>query len=147
MSPTIWMYVIGALVIPAVMAVFIPINMIVGIILGVALFAGYCAALYGGSPIIEVSASTLRVGSANIPINLVGDVTANDNKTEARQAAGPGLDARAWICLRGWVGTNAKIEINDERDPIPYWLVSTREPAALAAAISQAKARSTSAAR
>lgn len=138
-APSLWMYLIGALAIPAVITVFIPINIYVGIILGVAIFAGYCASLYGGSPTIQVDERMLRVGSARVPLNHVGSVTANDQPSAARRAAGPDLDARAWICLRGWVNTNATIEITDERDPIPYWLVSTRDPKALAAAITSAK--------
>lgn len=138
-APSLWMYLIGMLAIPAVIAVFIPINILVGVILGVAIFAGYCASLYGGSPIIEVTDKMLHVGSARVPISMIGEVVANENKADARLAAGPGLDARAWICLRGWVTTNAKIEIDDDRDPIPYWLVSTRDPKALANAIASAK--------
>lgn len=138
-APSVWMYLVGALIIPAVIAVFVPINIAVGIILGIALFAGYCASLYSGSPVIQVDERMLRVGSARVPLNHVGSVTANDQPEQARIAAGPELDARAWICLRGWVNTNAKIEIVDDRDPIPYWLVSTRDPKALAEAVASAQ--------
>ena len=41
----------------------------------------------------------------------------------------------AWLLLRGWIPGVVKIELTDADDPTPYWLVSTRNPAALAAAL------------
>jgi hypothetical protein len=55
-----------------------------------------------------------------------------------RQARGPGLDARAFLCLRGWVQTGARVRIDDPQDPTPYWLLSTRHPDRLAAALAAA---------
>ena len=132
---------IGALIIPAVILVFAPINFIVGVILGLVAFAGYCVFLYTGSPVIEVDANTLRVGSARVPLRHLGAVTTYTDRDAARAAAGPNLDARAWICMRGWVPTSAAVEITDPNDPIPYWLFSTRDPKAVAEAIRKAKAR------
>ncbi|MGO1545656.1 MAG: DUF3093 domain-containing protein [Gulosibacter sp.] len=140
-SPSIWVYIFGAAIIPAVFVVFMPINILVGIILGVALYAGYVIALYSGSPVIEVGSSTLRVGSAEVPLQYLGDGYAHDTTEKAREQAGPNLDARAWTCLRGWVNTSARIEIVDENDPIPYWLFSTRHPDEAIAAIAEAKSR------
>ncbi|MGO2111963.1 MAG: DUF3093 family protein, partial [Pseudoclavibacter sp.] len=48
-------------------------------------------------------------------------------------------DARAWLCLRGWSGTSARVEVIDESDPVPYWLFSTRHPDAVRAAIDAAR--------
>ena len=45
------------------------------------------------------------------------------------------LDARAHVCLRAWARTAVRVEVVDPADPTPYWLVSTRHPARLAAAI------------
>lgn len=139
-TPSVWMYLAGALVIPAVIVVFLPINVIVGVILGVAIYAGYLAMLLAGSPVIEVTATTLRVGSAQIPLRFVGTASANDSREQARAAAGPGLDARAWTTLRGWVSTSARVNITDTRDPIPYWLFSTRHPREFVRALEDAVA-------
>lgn len=135
------MYIAGVLIVPAMIVVFLPINSLVGVILGVALYGGYVAFLVSGSPVIEVSDSTLRVGAAQIPLRYVGQITANETVQAARQAAGPGLDARAWTSLRGWVRTSVRVEITDERDPIPYWLFSTRRPQELAKALETAVAQ------
>jgi hypothetical protein len=55
-----------------------------------------------------------------------------------RRARGPRLDARAYLCLRGWVAGGVRVTLNDPADPTPYWLVSSTDPTALARAITTA---------
>lgn len=140
-TPPVSVILAGALIVPAVILVFAPISFWVGVILGLVAFGGYCVFLFTGSPVIEVDAATLRVGSARVPLHHVGSGTAYTDRESARAAAGPGLDARAWTCLRGWVPTSAAVDITDAKDPIPYWLFSTRHPDEVIAAIRKAKAR------
>ena len=54
---------------------------------------------------------------------------------EATAERGTRLDARAWLLLRGWLDPVTKIELRDPDDPTPYWLLSTRHPDELAAAV------------
>lgn len=126
--------------IPAVLIVFWPINVTVGIILAIACYLGICLMLWLSSPIIEIDSSTLRVGSARVPLRYVGEVTAYLDREHARLAAGPELDARAWICLRGWAPLSVRVEITDPRDPVPYWLFSTRRPTELQQELKRAAA-------
>lgn len=137
--PSIWWFLGGLLIIPAILLVFAPVNGTAGVILAIACYCGYLALLAAGAPRIEVSGAQLRVGTASIPLALTGTVTSYADRMAARQAAGPGLDARAWTCLRGWVPSSLRIDITDDRDPVPYWLISTRDPDALAAAITAAR--------
>ncbi|MDQ1530339.1 MAG: hypothetical protein QOE37_444, partial [Microbacteriaceae bacterium] len=58
---------------------------------------------------------------------------------EATAARGVGLDARAWTVLRGWVDPVVRVPILDPDDPSPYWLLSTRRPEELIAALEAAK--------
>ena len=37
--------------------------------------------------------------------------------------------------LRPWVSTTVELTLADPADPVPYWLVSTRRPGALATAL------------
>jgi Protein of unknown function (DUF3093) len=37
--------------------------------------------------------------------------------------------------IRGWVHSVVRVPITDPADPAPYWLLSTRRPTELAAAI------------
>ncbi|GAA1408946.1 MULTISPECIES: DUF3093 domain-containing protein [Oerskovia] len=91
------------------------------------------------SPVVSVSPGpdglpVLRAGRATIPTSLLGSVTALDRAAMTREL-GPSLDARAYVCLRAWARTGVRVELVDPADPTPYWLVSTRHAADLAAAL------------
>lgn len=87
-----------------------------------------------GSVRVEVDAETLRAGRAQIPRGFLGEVTALD--TEAtRRLAGPEADARAYLLLRPYLKRSVRIEITDPRDPVPYWLIHSRAPDRLVAAL------------
>lgn len=90
------------------------------------------------SAVIEVAAGRLHAGRATIGLDLVTLVEPLDAAAMVK-AHGPGLDARAYLCMRGWVRTGARVTISDPADPTPYWLLSTRHPQALAEAIGQSK--------
>jgi hypothetical protein len=53
---------------------------------------------------------------------------------ETRRRAGVEADARAHLVLRPYVKTAVEITLNDQDDPVPYWLVSSRRPQQLATA-------------
>jgi hypothetical protein len=74
-----------------------------------------------------------------VPVHLIAGVTAFRGE-EATLQRGRLLDARAWLLIRGWVGPVVKIDLADASDPTPYWIVSTRTPDALVAAIDTARA-------
>jgi hypothetical protein len=78
-------------------------------------------------------------GTAHVPVTLVGTVDVLDAEG-MRHAHGPGLDARAYLCLRGWVHSGVRIHLVDPEDPTPYWLVSSRRPQAFADAVAAAGA-------
>jgi energy-coupling factor transporter transmembrane protein EcfT len=88
---------------------------------------------YGGARIL-VDERTLQAGRARIEARFVGDATPLSPE-EAWQVAGPKADARAYLLLRPYLRRAVKIEITDPADPAPYWLVSTRHPERLAAAV------------
>jgi hypothetical protein len=94
----------------------------------VGLFTGY------GSPRVEVTDGWLRAGRARIAGEFLGGAEALD-APETRRVAGPAADARAYLLLRPYLKRSVKVVIDDERDPAPYWLVSSRDPEHLAAAI------------
>jgi hypothetical protein len=83
---------------------------------------------------VEVGDGVLRAGRAAIPVELVGHGRVLD-RAGIRAALGPGSDARAFACLRAWIGTAVELVVQDPADPTPTWLISTRRPAALIAAI------------
>jgi hypothetical protein len=87
---------------------------------------------------VAVDDGVFRAGRARIPVDLLGEPEALDADA-MRQARGPELDARAYLCLRGWIAAGVRVPILDPRDPAPYWLVSSRRPEELAEALRRAR--------
>jgi len=84
---------------------------------------------------ISVDEKVLRVGSALIERDFLGEVTSL-SAIEMTRLRGRDADPRAWLAIRFWVSTGVKIEICDPADPTPYWLVSAKRAHALADALS-----------
>jgi hypothetical protein len=133
-----WMFLASALVIPASILVFAPISMTAGIITAAVLYGGCVALLIIGSPVVQVHEGTLSAGHAQISTDLLGEAEAFVG-AEATAERGPRLDVRAWLLIRGWIQPVVRVPILDENDPAPYWLLSTRHPQKLAAAINESR--------
>lgn len=76
----------------------------------------------------------LRVGQAHLPVSFMGRVDTVVGEAK-REALGPQLDPEAFVVHRPWVGPVVRIEVLDPDDPTPYWVVSTRHPERLIAAL------------
>ena len=96
-----------------------------------ALFVSYGAAR------ITVDRDLLRAGRAHISTDHVGAVTALDAE-EMRLQAGRDADARAYLLLRPYLKRGVRVDLTDPSDPAPYWLISSRRPDRLAAALTRA---------
>ncbi|MCU1438427.1 MAG: hypothetical protein JWP66_1514 [Naasia sp.] len=137
--PSGWIYAAAAFLVPACLLVFAPINIGVGIVAAIVLYGGSIGALVLTAPVIEVDRGELRAGSARLPLGHVGTAEALRG-TDATRARGVELDARAWLVIRGWVQPVVRIEVTDPEDPSPYWLVSSRRPEELVAALESQRA-------
>lgn len=96
-----------------------------------ALFLTYGAAL------VSVEDGWFRAGRARVEVRFVGEVVPLDAEA-TRLVAGRDADARAYLLLRPYRKKAVKVSLRDPADPTPYWLVSTRRPDALAAALTRA---------
>lgn len=132
--PAPWVFLSTALVIPASLLVFLPINPELGVIVAIALYAVVVIVLLATTATIEVTASEFRAGKAHIERSLIGAVTPHEG-ADATAERGVKLDARAWLLVRGWIPGVVKVELTDPEDPTPYWLVASRAPSRLAAAL------------
>jgi len=94
----------------------------------VALFLGYGAAR------IRVDGGVLQAGPARIPVSMLARPVALDAEA-ARLLAGRDADAHAYLLLRPYLKRAVRVDVVDPNDPVPYWLVSTRRPEELAAAL------------
>ncbi len=94
---------------------------------------------------VAVENGELWVDDAHIPLRFIAAARAIDAETK-RELLGVRAHPWAFVVQRPWVKGAVVVLLNDPDDPTPYWLVSSRRPQALAAAIEQARAADPSAA-
>jgi hypothetical protein len=83
---------------------------------------------------VAVRDDELFVDDAHLPLRYVAAATPLDAATK-RDLLGPYAEPLAFVVQRPWIGPAVQVQLNDPDDPTPYWIVSTRHPEALAAAI------------
>ena len=76
----------------------------------------------------------LWAGEAHLPVSVVQRSAAIPRSAKSA-ALGRQLDPAAYVMHRTWVGPLALVVLNDPDDPTPYWLVSSRHPDRLLAAL------------
>lgn len=138
LGPLGWVLVIAFGVVLGV--ALLPVDRTLALVVGVLGVAGGIVVAVLTTPRVEVSGGTLRAGSAHVPVRLLGPARELAGE-ELRVELGPSLDARAYLCLRGWLHHAVRVELHDPLDPTPYWVVSTRRPDRLLAALAAAGAR------
>lgn len=131
-SPATWLLAPGLGL--GVGIALVPLGLPVAVALGLVVCAAVAAALVAGSARVEVAGGNLRAGRAVVPLDRTRAASSYRGR-EAREQRGPLLDARAYLCIRSWVDPVVRIELDDPEDPTPYWLVSTRRPDRLVAAV------------
>jgi len=140
LSPSLWALVAAEVCGPMAALVFVPVDKTVALLVGIAVSVGIVASLVWAAPVVEIRDGELRAGRAHIPVDLLG-VPAALTGDEARAARGSGLDRRAWHVLRGGIDGVVTVPVTDPEDPTPTWVVSTRTPDRLVAAIQRVQVR------
>lgn len=134
--PVSWWIVAAAAVVTLFGIVAVPVGTLAGAVVG-GLAAVLLLALflrYGGAR-VEVDDERLHAGRAEIDRTYLGTVeplTGDD----ARHAFGRDCDPKAFLVLRSYVSGAVRVQITDPADPAPYWVIATRHPDRLAAALS-----------
>jgi hypothetical protein len=139
--PTPWLYVALLLIVPAVALVVTPMNQALALPLAIVLYALVAGWFTLVSPSVIVEGGVLTAGRASIPAGLLGAAEPLD-ADELRSAIGPRLDARAHLLVRGYIHRGVRVEVDDPDDPTPYWVITTRRPQTLVAAIEAARRES-----
>lgn len=112
----------------------------VAVIAGLATAAAVTVALlWYGRVVIAVDSGGLHAGDSVLEWAYTGQVTVHD-RAGTRTRLGAAADHAAWLVVRGFVPSSVEVAVDDPADPHPYWLVSTRKPAELAAAIERFRA-------
>ena len=120
-------------------------------VLGGELYAGFgglaAVAIYGvfsvavagfllawGMITVSVREGVLTAGGQSLPLESAGDVTVLDERQFAR-LRGPRGDPSAALVLRPYLKRGIYVAVTDTSSPHPYWLIGSRHPEELAAAI------------
>ena len=103
-------------------------------------FCGGCAVvlLNWSRTTIEVCDGELRAGRFTLPLAQAGRVATLD-EAQARELRGPRADPSAFMLIRPFLKLAVYIEIAGEHQDRPYWLIGTRRPTELAAAIERSR--------
>jgi hypothetical protein len=75
---------------------------------------------------ITVDENELRVGRAHIELKYLKEASALSSE-EMRRTRTRDADPAAFLALAFWIPTGVKITLNDDRDSVPYWLISVRK--------------------
>lgn len=88
----------------------------------------------GRVPVRVTADGVLHANRAALPTAVIAR-GASVPATAKSAALGRQLDPAAFLVHRAWVKTMVLLVLDDPDDPTPYWLVSTRNPAAVLAAL------------
>ena len=91
---------------------------------------------YGGAR-VDVAGRELSAGRARIGLEHRGPAEPL-SPDATRLAMGAEADARAYLLIRPYLKRAVRVTVLDPADPTPYWLLGTRHPEALAAALNTA---------
>ena len=83
---------------------------------------------------IEITDHELRIGTARIDRQYIGETVALTGK-EAKLIRTRDADPDAHLAIRFWTSKAVKMQLSDSRDSTPYWLITSNNPQALAAAL------------
>lgn len=87
-----------------------------------------------GAARVRITETELITGDEHLARADVGRVQIVP-KDRKQQALGPELDPVAHVVHKSWVGPIVRIEVTDPLSPVPYWIVSSRRPEQLVAAL------------
>ncbi len=139
LGPSLWVIVSAAVVAPMAALVLAPIDTTIALTVGAAIGVIAIALLVWVSPVVRVTDGRVMAGRAWIATGYLGEPVALTGE-DARFARGPGLDATAWHVIRGGIDGVVVVPVIDPDDPARAWVISSRTPDRLAAAISRAQA-------
>jgi Protein of unknown function (DUF3093) len=83
---------------------------------------------------LRISDGELRIRGAHLPLRYISGAVALDPRT-LRRVVGREGDPAAFVAIRPWIGPGVQVWLDDPEDPTPYWVVSSRHPERVLAAL------------
>ena len=102
MTPALWVWAAGSLLGTLTGLTVFPIAPFLAPFAIVIFIGLIVTSLVLFSPVVTVSDGELVAGQASVPVALLGPADVLD-APQMRHALGPGLDVRAYLCMRGWM--------------------------------------------
>jgi hypothetical protein len=106
------------------------------IMAGLAVVCAVALVAYGRTE-VRVTDGRLLAGRAELPLSSVSEIVPLDEKQSA-QLRGPKYDPAAYQYSRPYIKRSVYLATDNPR--VPYWLIGTRRPAELAAAVAKCRA-------
>lgn len=75
---------------------------------------------------ITLDENELRVGRAHIELRYLKNIT-ELSADQMRLMRTRDADPAAFLALAFWIPTGVKVTLDDRRDSVPYWLISSRK--------------------
>jgi Protein of unknown function (DUF3093) len=138
LSVPVWWWVVGVALVPLFGAeIHAGFGWIAAIVTDTTLsiLVGW-ALVWLGRTRVTVTADALDAGGRRLDLMAVAAVVMLD-RDDVRRVLGRDADASATLVTRPWLHTAVQVRL---ADATPYWVVSTRHPAAVAAAVRRAPA-------
>lgn len=136
--PGTWWPIVAAIVVLGVLEIGSGFSYVVLVPVAIFLIGFFVVPLVlAGRERIELRDGVIHAGKQELSVTQITKVEALD-RAQTRLRLGPQGDPAAHLVVRGWVGT-AVVAWLANPHPVPYWILSTRHPEELAAAIKTAR--------
>jgi hypothetical protein len=134
--PSLGFYAATLFIPVALFLIALPFSELIGLLAGAFSILAVFALSWTLSPMITLTADFLSVGKVKIETSFIGRAT-EIRGSEVFIERGQLLDTRAFTRFQVGVKQLVKIEIVDQQDPTPYWLIASRNPEVLAGLINK----------
>jgi hypothetical protein len=134
--PSFGFYGAATFVPVALFLITLPFSEEIGLLVALMSIVSIFALSWVLAPLITITAETLSVGKVRIETKFLGNARQIEG-IDAFVEGGQRLDTRAFTRFQIGVKQLVKIEIVDEQDPTPYWLIATRNPEVIAGIINK----------
>jgi hypothetical protein len=134
-----WVLAVPVVVLLGYEAIFVAAGIVPWVTMGVLAVIVGAYLVNWGAATIEVTDGVLRAGKDTLALSDASDALALDEPQSALMR-GPRADPAAHLLLRPYLKRAVYVGVAEPTDGVPYWLLATRRPEELAAAIQRALA-------
>lgn len=134
LKPSFGMYAAALLIVGMVFLATIYLGKVASVVAPIIAAGGLLWWLRSASHELVITTAELRIHRAIVPRELIQSVEVYRGE-EARKARGPWVQNGSYLAIRGWVDPVVVLHLAEHDQPVPTWVVSTRNPEKVAAAL------------